>query len=74
MWTSDLEFITYGVKHLKFFSIKGSRLDCSAGLFGKVGIVANFGIAQAWGKLFSGTQNGSLIEWSGRNAVKVHKV
>lgn len=37
-------------------------------------MVAIFAIEKAWDKFFTGTQNGSLIEWNGRNAIKAHKV
>jgi len=59
---------------VKFFTQQGVRLDQKAGLFGKIGVLATFGVATAWGKLFSGTQNGSLVEWEGRSAIKAHKV
>lgn len=36
-WKNDNEFTIAGVKEVKFFTLKGSRLDSKKGLFGKVG-------------------------------------
>lgn len=38
-WKNDKEFVVAGTKEIKFFTMNGSRLDNSKGLFGKAGSV-----------------------------------
>jgi microtubule-associated protein-like 6 len=72
LWKSDSSFVTCGDKHVKFWDQKGSKLTNSKGLYGKVGIVPVLDVEFAWGKMFSGTSKGFVIEWNGRNATKKH--
>jgi hypothetical protein len=38
-WKTDDEFAVCGVKEVKFFTVKGSKVDGKRGLFGKAGAV-----------------------------------
>ena len=69
-WISENEFITCGVRHVKFWTQKGTRLDNKRALYGKLGQIPILDITKFNGKIYSTTSKGKLAIWSGRNYSK----
>jgi len=73
-WKNNTEFVTVGLKHVKFFTLNGSNLSGKKGLFKAV---ASSAICCCHftkdGKLLTGTPKGMLLTWSGQSASKEHK-
>lgn len=75
LWISDVEFVTYGVKHLKFFTLNGTSLNPKSGITSKVPNclpVFNYVFHKGWNRYFSGGSKGSITEWSKNSALKSH--
>jgi WD40 repeat protein len=75
LWINENEFITYGVKHLKHFTLSGTTLNPKSAQTGKVANafpVFNYVFHQGWNRYFSGGANGSIIEWAKNTATKSH--
>lgn len=75
-WINDLQLVTVGVRHYKFWERKGRMLKEKRGLFGKkenrLGSVA----ANSAGVLFTGTVSGAMHAWKYNKivgSVKYHK-
>lgn len=74
-WKDNHEFVIAGAKEVKFFTLKGSKLDSQKGLFGKSGSVPICCCAYAFGEnLITGTSKGVCLRWSGRNVSKELKL
>ena len=69
---NDNEFVTIGLKHIKFWTFKGRNLTSQKGIFGSVTIDSLICMAFAFKNqtLFTGDSKGNLIMWTGRNATK----
>jgi microtubule-associated protein-like 6 len=68
-WKNDKEFVVAGVREVKFFELKGSKLSSKKGLFGKAGCKPICSAAYAYGgDLVTGTSKGVCLTWNGRKA------
>lgn len=69
---SDTEFVTCGVKHIKFWTFNGSTVTGSRGLMGNGQFEPQISAAFAFSSktCVTGSSKGNLIVWSGRNAGK----
>ena len=69
---SDTEFVTCGLKHVKFWTLNGLNLSGSRGLMGtgqfEPQLCAAFAFAAK--TCVTGSSKGSLVMWSGRSAGK----
>lgn len=73
-WKNETEFATVGLKHVKFFALKGANLNGTKGLFKSVPATAICCCHYAYGdKFLTGTPTGMLISWAGNSAAKEHK-
>ena len=73
-WKSETEFVTVGMKHVKFFTISGSNINGTKGLYGSMGPTPMICVGFAFGTdMFTGTPKGDLIKWNGRTAGKPYK-
>lgn len=72
---TENEFITIGLKHIKFFTLNGRNISSTKGLFGSCPTSALLCMAQCFQSkiLVTGDTNGNLLVWSGRNATKAIK-
>lgn len=74
-WKDEDEFVIAGVKEVKFFTMKGSRIDGKKGLFGKMGSMPICSCAYAFkGDLVTGTSKGKALRWAGRKVSKEIKL
>lgn len=69
---NDNEFVTVGLKHIKFWTLRGRSLTSQKGIFGSVKIDSLMCLAFAFKNqtLFTGDSKGNVIQWTGRNATK----
>jgi hypothetical protein len=69
---NDNEFVTIGLKHIKFWSLKGRNLTSQKGIFGNIPIDSLMSMTFAFETqtLFTGDSKGNIILWTGRNASK----
>lgn len=74
-FSSENEFVSIGLKHIKFFSVNGRNLNVKKGIFGSIKqeslLSMCFGFSN--NTLLTGDTKGNLIVWSGRNAIKSFK-
>jgi microtubule-associated protein-like 6 len=72
-WKSETEFMTCGLKHVKFFTIQGANVagqrgQLDASLTNEAFLCA---VYQTGGQTcFTGTQNGLIVPFSGKSALK----
>ena len=71
-WSSDTEFATCGLKHIKFFELNGRNIKATKGLFGSIKIEALLTMLFVADKkiCLCGDSKGNLIVFSGRSATK----
>ena len=75
-FSSENEFVTIGLKHIKFFSLNGRNISGKKGIFGSVKQEALICLAYVGNVLLTGDAKGNLIIWNGRSAtksIKAHK-
>jgi WD40 repeat protein/Ca2+-binding EF-hand superfamily protein len=72
LFLNDTEFVTCGLKHIKFWSFTGRNLTSSKGIFGSLPAESLLTMAVAFQNktLHAGDAKGNLIIWAGRNATK----
>lgn len=75
---NETEFITVGLKHIKFWNFKGRNLSAQKGVFGSVPSESLLTLCIAFENqiVFTGDAKGNIIQWMGRNAsksVKAHE-
>eukprot|EP01119_Soliformovum_irregulare_P013844 TRINITY_DN3722_c0_g1_i1.p1 TRINITY_DN3722_c0_g1~~TRINITY_DN3722_c0_g1_i1.p1 ORF type:complete len:1927 (-),score=428.61 TRINITY_DN3722_c0_g1_i1:16-5796(-) len=69
------EFVTVGVKHVKFWKVTGNALDGKKGIFGKTGSIQTI-LSACYGDnddCYTGTISGEIYAWNGNQCVKVIK-
>lgn len=69
---NETEFITVGLKHIKFWSFQGRNLTAQKGVFGSVPSESLLTLCIAFDNqsVFTGDAKGNIISWTGRNASK----
>jgi microtubule-associated protein-like 6 len=69
---NENEFVTIGLNHIKFWSLKGRNLTSQKGLFDKIPKESLMSMTFAFETqtLFTGDSKGNIILWTGRNATK----
>ena len=70
---SDNQLVSCGVKHIKFWTLKGNTLKPSKGIFGKAGEIQTM-LCLAFGPediTYSGALNGDIYVWKGKNLSSV---
>eukprot|EP01135_Chromosphaera_perkinsii_P001223 Nk52_evm22s162 gene=Nk52_evmTU22s162 len=70
---SDKEFVTCGVKHIKFWSVTGNELSSKRGIFGDKGTLQTM-LSVAFGEgdiTYSGSMSGDVYVWKGFKLTKV---
>ncbi|MCQ2820872.1 MAG: WD40 repeat domain-containing protein, partial [archaeon] len=65
-WSSNTEFVTVGPGHIKFFKISGNTLTGKKGNLGKYKSEPLACVASAFGKIFTGTNKGNIVPWTGQ--------
>lgn len=72
-WKDETEFMTVGMKHVKFFTAQGQNLVGNKGLYGAVGPTPMICCSYVFNEKIplTGTPKGDLIVWSGRTVGKV---
>ena len=74
-WKDETEFVTCGLKHVKFFTLNGSNLTSALGTYGSVGptptTCVNYVLRDK--RLMAGSPQGNLLVFGGRTASKSHK-
>jgi hypothetical protein len=75
VWKDETEFMTVGMKHVKFFSVQGTNLNGGKGLYGTLGPTPMTCCNYVFDNKtpVSGTPTGELIAWTGRTIGKAHK-
>ena len=74
IWKTDSEFMTCGLKHVKFYTLKGANISGQRAELGEALAKEAFlcGVYQPGsGICFAGTQNGNIVPFNGRSAGKV---
>lgn len=66
------EFVTIGLKHIKFWTLNGRNLTSSKGIFGTFAADSLICMTYAFDNntLFTGDSKGNMTLWTGRNATK----
>ena len=77
-WKNEIDFVTCGLKHIKFFSLNGRNLSIQKGIFGSIPNEALLTMEMAFENktCVTGDGKGNLIIWAGRNAnksIKAHE-
>lgn len=69
---TNTEFVTIGLKHIKFWTLNGRSLTTNKGIFGSIAIESLICMTYAFdnNSMFTGDAKGNLILWTGRNATK----
>lgn len=71
-FSSENEFVSIGLKHIKFYSVNGRNVNSKKGVFGSVTQEALLCMCFGFGNntLLTGDAKGNIIVWAGRSATK----
>eukprot|EP00742_Colponemidia_sp_Colp-10_P006323 GILJ01006777.1.p1 GENE.GILJ01006777.1~~GILJ01006777.1.p1 ORF type:complete len:2262 (-),score=409.36 GILJ01006777.1:195-6980(-) len=74
-WKSDTEFVTAGIKHIKFWTVNGRSVTGKQGTYGKNNRDQRLGcVAICGGDAVTGVATGDVYKWAGTTVSNVVKV